>query len=131
MSEKTSIFDFLNDVSHIKKDILTEENESDLSPYMLNRFLSMNITTVMYANEMNMMSHLPKRMQYDYYLHSLRKEKRFFKYVKFKNEDVVSVIKEYHNCSERLAKEMLRIFSDEDIEYMRTRIDKGGAKNAK
>jgi hypothetical protein len=125
------LFDFINDISHLKRDILAEEGEKDYSPYMINRFLSMNITTIMYANEMNMNYHLPKRMQYDYYMNSLKKQKRYFKYIKHKRQDDIDVIKEYHNCSEVRAKEMLPIFTDDDLKYMRSRIDKGGVKNGK
>lgn len=131
MSEKTTLFDFLNDVSHVKKNILTEENESDLSIYMLNRFLSMDITTVMYANEMNQFSHLPKRMQYDYYLHAIKKQKRYFKYIKYKNQDDVDVIREYYNYNEQRAKEILPIFSKDDLDEMRAKLNKGGTKDAK
>lgn len=128
---KTGLFDFINDVSHLKKNILTEENESDLSVYMLNRFLSMDPTTTLYANEMNMNYHLPKRMQYDYYLHAIKKEKRFFKYMKHKNEDIIALIREYFGYSESLAKQIVPIFDNEQIEYMKAKLNKGGTKNAK
>jgi hypothetical protein len=125
------IFDFINDISQLKKDILSEENEKEYSPYMVNRFLSMNITTILYANEMNMNSHLPKRMQYDYYFHSLKKQKRYFKYIKHTRQDDIDLIKEYHGCSETRAKELLAIFTSDDIEYMKSKVSKGGVKNGK
>jgi hypothetical protein len=128
---KNLLFDFINDLSQNKKDVLTEENEREYSAYMINRFLSMNITTIMYANEMNMNGHLPKRMQYDYYLNSIKKQKRYFKYIKHKRQDDIDVIKEYHGYSEARAKEVLSIFTDEDIQYMKDRLNKGGVKNGK
>lgn len=129
--EKSTLFDFINDVSHGKKDVMCDENERDYNAFMVNRFLSMNITTIMYANDMNMNSHIPKRMQYDYYLHSLKKQKRYFKYIKHKRQDDIDLIKEYHGCSEPRAKELLPIFTDDDIQYMRERLNKGGVKNGK
>lgn len=128
---KNLLFDFINDLSQNKKDLLTEENEREYSPYMINRFLSMNITTIMYANEMNLNSHLPKRMQYDYFLNSIKKQKRFFKYIKHTRQDDIDVIKEYHGYSEVRAKEILPIFTEEDIQYMREKLNKGGVKNGK
>jgi len=128
---KNLLFDFINDLSQNKKDLLTEENEREYSAYMINRFLSMNITTIMYVNEMNMNGHLPKRMQYDYYLNSIKKQKRYFKYIKHKRQDDIDVIKEYHGYSEARAKEVLPIFTDEDIQYMKDRLNKGGVKNGK
>lgn len=129
MSNKTSLFDFLNDVSQSKTGILTEENESDLSVYMLNRFLSMNITTIMYANEMNQNPHLPKSMVYDYYLHAIKKQKRRFNYIKHSKQDVIDIIKEYHGYSEALAKQIVSVFSDADIQHMKSRLSKGGDKH--
>lgn len=131
MSTKTSIFDFLNDISQDKKDILSEENESQLSPYMLNRWLSMRTDTLLYAQEMNQNFTLPKRMQYDYYLHSIKKMKRKFSYVKHTDEDDIAVICEYHNCSKRQARQMVKLFSPEDVEYMKAKMYKGGSKNEK
>jgi hypothetical protein len=128
---KNLLFDFINDLSQNKKDLLTEENEREYSAYMINRFLSMNITTIMYVNEMNMNGHLPKRMQYDYYLNSIKKQKRYFKYIKHKRQDDIDVIKEYHGYSEARAKEVLPIFTVEDIQYMKDRLNKGGVKNGK
>lgn len=123
---KTSLFDFINDISHLKKDILVDENESDLSVYMLNRFLSMDPTTALYANEMNLNYHLPKRMVYDYYLHSLKKQKRFFKYIKQKNEDVVALIQEYFGYNQSLAKQIVPILDEAQIEYIKAKLNKGG-----
>lgn len=128
---KNTLFDFINDVSHLKKGILNDENESELSIYMLNRFLSMDPTTILYANEMNMNYHLSKKMQYDYYLHSIKKQKRFFKYIKHKNQDEIELIREYFGYNESLAKQILPILDPEQIEYIKTKLNKGGSSNAK
>lgn len=125
-SHKVSVFDFLKDLSEQKKDILVEENESQYSPYIVNRFLSMNQTTIMYANEMNLRHFLPKRLQYDYYFHSIKKERRFFKYVKEDEQDNIDLIKEYFGYSKLRAKEALSILSQDDIEYMKSKLNKGG-----
>jgi len=130
MSENISIFDILNDISHNKSLILDESNISQYNPYMVNRWLSMGIDTIMYAQEMNCNSHLPKDMQYDYYFHSLKKHKRYFKYIKHKKQDLIDIISEYHSCSEKKAKELVRLFSKSDIDYMKSKLNKGG-KNAR
>lgn len=124
---KTPVFDFLADISFNKKDILTEENQSDYSPYIVNRFLSMDPSTVMYANDMNLCSHIPKRMQYDYYLYSIKKQRRFFKYLKTTKEKNLDMVKEYFNYSEKLAREVLPILTPKDLEYIQAKLNKGGA----
>jgi hypothetical protein len=80
----------------------------------------------MYAQEMNCNSHLPKDMQYDYYFHAIKKNKRFFKYIKHTKQDLIDVISEYHGCSDKKAKELLRLFSESDIEYMKSKLNRGG-----
>jgi len=124
--KKTELFDFINDISHNKNDILTEDNETNFNPYMINRFLSMNISTILYSNEMNMNSHLPKNMQYDYYIHSLKKQKRYFKYIKHKKQDVIDLIKEYYGYSEQLAKQVLPLLDESEIDYIKNKLNKGG-----
>ncbi|MGA1706370.1 MAG: DNA polymerase clamp loader subunit A [Candidatus Nanopelagicaceae bacterium] len=128
--DKLSIFDILNDISHNKKCVLNESNHSQYNSYMINRWLSMNIETIMYAQEMNCNSHLPKDMQYDYHFYAIKKQKRFFKYIKHHKQDLIDLISEYHSCSEKKAKEMLNLFSEDDISYMKDKLNKGG-KNAK
>jgi hypothetical protein len=120
------IFDILNDISYTKTGCITEDTISQYNPYMVNRWLSMSIDTIMYAQEMNCNAHLPKDMQYDYYFHAIKKNKRYFKYIKHTKQDLIDIIVEYHKCSERRAKEMVRLFSNDDIEYMKSKLNKGG-----
>ena len=123
---KTSIFYFLNDISYDKKNILSEENLKDLKPFFLNRWLSMRVDTILYAQEMNKCFSLPKDMQYDYYLHSIKKHKRRFNYIKNKRQDDIDLIREYYGYKESLSKEILNIFSKEDLEYIKSKLNKGG-----
>lgn len=127
MSQKLGLFDFLNDISFNKKNIFNPDCEKEYNSFMINRWFSMRIDTIMYAQEMNVHSHLPKNMQYDYYFYSLKKQKRKFDYVKHKKQDEIDVIKEYYSISEARAKEMLNLFDSSDFEYMKSKLFKGGA----
>lgn len=128
--DKITIFSILNDISHIKSGLINDSNISEYNPYMVNKWLSMSIDTIMYSQEMNCNSHLPKHMQHDYYFYSLKPHKRFFKYIKHKKQDLIDIISEYQSCSEKKAKDMLKLFSESDIEYMKSKLNKGG-KNAR
>ena len=64
-----------------RKEDLSEEIKS-YPPYIINRCLSGHIDCLMYANEMNRCSDIPKKWQYDFYLHGLSKKKRFSKWQK-------------------------------------------------
>lgn len=128
---KLTIFDFLKDLSENKQDILDDTNESQYDCYMINRYLSMHPTTMLYANEMNKLYFLPKRMQYDYLFNSIRKERRYFKYMKSEKIEDIELVKEYFGYGRRKAKDALRVLSEEDIEYMREKLNKGGHRARK
>jgi hypothetical protein len=128
---KFTIFDFLKDLSENKQDILDETNESQYDCYMINRYLSMHPTTMLYANEMNKLYFLPKRMQYDYLLHSIRKDRRFFKYVKSEKPEDIDLVKEYFGYGSKKAKDALRVLSEDDITYMKEKLSKGGHRARK
>ena len=71
--------DWLNSINLTKKNLIEEDPlvEKDFPPYIVNRCLSGHLDTIMYANEMNMYSFLPKRMQYDFFINTVRPKKRF------------------------------------------------------
>ena len=94
--------------------------------YVVNISLANHIDCVLYANEMNQYSGLTTQMQYDYYFHSVRKAKRPFSYEKkIKNDDMVS-IKEWYQCSNSKAKEILRILTPEQVKTIVKLTEKGG-----
>lgn len=128
--KKLTPFDFIKDISSFKKDILNEDNEKQYNSYLINRFLSMDVTTVLYAAEINIRPTMSKRMQYDYYLNAIEKRNRFFKYVKDVDDENLAVVKEYFGYGKRKAKDALLLLTPEDIEYIKARLNKGG-KNAK
>ena len=69
----SELFDILNDLSN-KKEYLIKEDEgllSNYSPFVINRFLSQHIDSLLYANDMNFHHHLDKKMQYDFFFNSL------------------------------------------------------------
>jgi len=110
-----------------KKDVL--ENESDYAPFIVNRSLSYHMDCILYANQMNMNHNLPKKLQYQYLLNTIRPIKRKFqawqKQVVVKDLDCV---KEYFGYSNEKAKEALRILSEEHIALIKEKLDKGGVK---
>ena len=80
----------------------------------------------MFANEMNLQSHLAKDLQYQFYLNSIRKKKRFSPWLrkdKIKNLDVV---KSYYGYSNEKAIQALKILSKEQLDYIKAKIDVGG-----
>jgi hypothetical protein len=124
-----SPFDFLNAINTTKKDLLREDplNEKDYSPYMVNRGLSYFSDTVMMANEMNRNSGIPKKWQNDFLLTTISKKKRFSQWhKKDKNSESLQLVMEYYKYSTERAKEVLSIFTDEQIDNIKQRMSKGG-----
>ena len=88
----------LNSLNY-NKDNLIEKGilaESDYLPFIVNKCLSYFTDTVLFVNEMNRFSDLPKKMQYDYILHSIRKRKRFSRWEKNNKSKKFLLVKEYY-----------------------------------
>lgn len=128
--KKLTILDFVKDISQFKEGVLNEDTEKYYKPFVVNKYLSMDATTALHAAEINMRPYMPKNMQYDYYMTAIDKRNRFFRYVKETSDDNISVVKEYFGYGKKKAKEALNILSQDDIEYMKSRLRKGG-NNAK
>jgi hypothetical protein len=126
-----NFFDFLNSVNQTKEDLLKNNplNEKDYSAFMINRGLSYFHDTIMYANEMNRSSDIPKKWQYDFYLHGLSKRKRFAKWQKkeaFGDDHIVHIIVKEYNYSLPRALEALDILSDDQKNDLIAKYQIGG-----
>ena len=76
-------FDYVNDINHGKKNIMVDDiAEKEYAPFIINRALSFFSDTVLFANEMNMRPNLSKKLQYDFFLNSLRKRKRYSPWIR-------------------------------------------------
>ena len=120
--------DWLNSINLTKEDITRDDPQliKKYSPFIINKCMSGHLDTVMFANEMNLQSHLAKDLQYQFYLNSIRKRKRFSPWLrkdKIKNLDVV---KSYYGYSNEKAIQALKILSKEQLDYIKSKIDVGG-----
>ena len=122
--------DWLNSINLTKEDITREDPQliKKYAPFIINKCMSAHLDCIMFANEMNLQSHLAKDLQYQFYLNSIRKRKRFSPWLrkdKIKNLDVV---KSYYGYSNEKARQVMKILSTEQINYMKQRLDIGGKK---
>ena len=124
----TDIFkEILPSILQNKSSVVTEENEKDYIPYVVNKALSFHYDCILYANEMNKHPSLDKLLQYQYYLNTIRPYKRpFQKWHKKDSIENLSLIKEYYNVSNDKAKEILGILTDAQIEIVKKKLEKGG-----
>lgn len=127
VKKESFFFKFITDISYDKEYLLTEENEKEYSPYMVNRFLSMDVSTAMYAQEMNLHYGLDKDMHYEYLINAVRKKKRYFKYVKDDKQENLDIIAKFYNISHTKAKEVASLHSQADIDVLVSKMGEGGS----
>ena len=119
-----SPFEIIKAISSTKENIL--ENEKDYNGFMVNRGLSYFPDTVIYANEMNKYHHLDTRLQFDFLINIVRKRNRFSKWNKSIESDNISAIKKFYGYSNEKARDVLPLLSNENLKYIRGRIQYGG-----
>ena len=93
--------DWLNSINQTKENLIDEDpsREKECPPYVVNRCLSGHLDAIMIANEMNQYHFLPKKLQYDLYLNTLRKKKRFSPWIRQDKIKDVGYVKRYYGYS--------------------------------
>ena len=128
-----SPFDFVRQINHGKVNLIdqTPELEKEYKQFIINRALSFNHDTVLYANEMNFHNHLDSKLQFDFFLNTIRPKKRYGKWLKRESNDVLELIKTYYKCSYAKAREYATLLDDSQLNIIKQRIDTGGLKGTK
>lgn len=123
-----SPFDFINAINLTKEDLFQDKlANKDYSPFLVNRGLSFFHDTVVQANMMNQHSSIPKDWQFYFLLNSVTKKKRFSKWAKAdKASESLLLVQEYYGYSSEKAKEALSILSDEQLNEIKQKLNKGG-----
>ena len=124
--------DYLNAINITKKRLMDSDDltwEKKYPSFIINRCLSSFYDTIMHSNEMNGYHFLPKKMQFDYFINSIRERRRFGgRWLTQKKVKDLEVIKEYYGYSNQKAKEALNLLSDDQIENIKLGLKKGGRK---
>ena len=126
----TELKDWLNSVNFTKEDITKDDPDivKDYPAYIVNRGLSGHLDTVLYANEMNLHPNVDKDMQYQFYLNSLRKRKRFSPWLRKDKVENLNIIKRYYGYSNEKALQALRLLTNEQLDYIKKRLETGGMR---
>ena len=126
----TELKDWLNSVNFNKDDLTVDDPDAikDYTPYIVNRCLSGHLDTVLYANEMNLHPNLDKDMQYQFFLNSLRKRKRFSPWLRKDKVENLNIIKKYYGYSNEKALQALRLLTNEQLDYIKKRLETGGMR---
>ena len=122
--------DFLTAINLSKNNIMEEDSlaEKEYPPFVINRSLSYFQDTILYANEMNLRGHIDNRLQNDYFLNSVRKKKRYSKWLKPEKLQKLDVVKEYYGFGNEKAKDALRILSEDQLAFIEDKLNQGGVE---
>jgi hypothetical protein len=84
----------------------------------------------MFVNEMNRYNFLPKKMQYDFYISSLRKKKRFSPWLRQDKIKDLDYVKRYYGYNNEKAKQSLRILTREQLAFIKSKFETGGKNSS-
>ncbi|MGA0861217.1 MAG: DNA polymerase clamp loader subunit A [bacterium] len=120
--------DWLNSINQTKDNLIDEDPllEREYAPYIVNRCFSGHLDTVLFSNEMNRYHFLPKKMQYDFLLNSLRKKKRFSPWLRQDKVKDLDYVKRYYGYSNEKAKQALKILTKEQLAFIKSKFEIGG-----
>ncbi len=129
---KLTPFDFIKDISHVKENIMRDDVDNEIekqyNAFIVNRGFSYFMDTVIYANEMNIRSHVDSKLQFNFLINTVRQKKRYSKWHKAEQSDDIQILKEYYGYNIHRAKEVLPLHTKEQLMFIREKLDKGGLK---
>ena len=121
--------DYINAINHTKETLLDtedEEWEKKYPPFVVNKCVYPFQDTIMLVNEINQLPHVDKKLQFDFFINSIRSRKRYTPWLKAKKIEDLQYVKEYYGYSNEKAKQALDILSDEQIATIKEKLNKGG-----
>ena len=125
--------EYLNAINHRKENLMDSEDEmweKKYPAFIVNKCLAPFSDTIMLVNEMNMNHHLASKLQFDFFLNTIRSRKRYAPWMKANKSKNLEYVKEYYGYGNEKAKSALNILNDEHIKIIKNSLDKGG-KNGK
>ena len=119
-----TIFQHLSGIKEKKQswESLSEMDKKSFSPFIINRWLSMNMDLLPVINELQQytIGTLRPKEVYKLYLDFLPKKKTFDKYIKGKksdkyNKEMLQYLSQWYGVSQSEVKEYLEILSKDDV----------------
>ena len=123
--------EYLKSINSTKENLIDKDDplyEKKYPAFIINKCLAPFNDTIMLVNEMNINNHLDSKLQYDFLLNSLRKQNRFATWMKASKSKNLEYVKEYFGYNDEKARSALNILNDEQIAYIKNKLNKGGKK---
>lgn len=128
-----NVFDFVKEINYGKRDLMRDQEgnhseymEGQYNPWITNHCLSYFPDTVFWANEMNKNHHIDNALQNSFLLNTIRKRKRFSKWMKPSELDGVDAVKRYYGYSTKRAQEAMTLLNNSQINELKRRVNQGG-----
>jgi len=121
--------DYLNAINQTKESLMDGEDETwekKYPPFVVNKCLMPFQDTILFVNEINQLPNIDKKLQFDFFLNSLRPRKRYSPWAKASKLDNLEYVKEFYGYNNEKAKAALDILDDEQIATIKERTNKGG-----
>jgi len=123
--------EYLNSINSTKQNLMDGEDdgyEKKYPAFIINKCLAPHNDCLMLVNEMNRYSFLDKKLQYDFLLNTIVSRKRYASWLRPSKTKNLEYVKEYYGYSNSKSKSVLDILNDEQIEFIKTKLYKGGQK---
>ena len=127
--------EYLNSINFNKNNLMDGEDdmyEKKYSPFIVNKCLApTGKEECLLVNEMNRYGSVldkDKKLQYDFLLNTIRTRKRYAPWIKESKSKNLEYVKEYYGYNNSKAKSILDILNDEQIEFIKSKLNKGGMK---
>jgi len=121
-------FDYVKSILQTKENlIIDDKSEKDYNPFIINKSLSYHKDCIFFANLMNENPFLDKKLQYQFFINSIRAQKRpFAKWIKKEKSDDLECVKKVYNLSNSKAREVLPLLTKEQIKHLKEITNIGG-----
>lgn len=120
----TNVWDYINSINLTKTQF---DDYADYSPFLTNKTYSFFPDTIHLANLMNTSHQLDNQLQFDFYLNTVRRQKRFTgKWPKHEVSEIIKLLCSVYKMSASKAYQAVAVLTEEQIEQLRTKIIKGG-----
>ena len=121
---------FLRSINITKENVLLDDSngkiEEAYNPFIINKTLSYFPDTIMQSNTMNQFFDIDKKLQYEFLLNSIRKKKRFSRWIKSNIEENVDTVKQYYRVGNEKSVEILSLLNDEQLSIIKSELSEGG-----
>ena len=129
MNNKHLLSDYLKTINETKQNLLDSEDsswEKEYPAWVVTKCMASHYDTVLLANEMNIYYDLPNKLQYDFYINTVRKRKRFSPWEKKVKIEDLETVKTYYNYSTQKAQAILNILNKDQLDHLKSKLNRGG-----